>query len=340
MAAVAGVDLVFTNRQKGEIVARLSERLGVEPARNPDQDVFDPMLPLLGRTRASIKIQEGCDQVCAYCIVPTVRGRERSVPVAEIVAQANDASERGCKEIVLTGTQLGSYGFDMEATSLSGMLRTLLRETDVPRIRVSSLQPQEITDELLGLWSDSADRLCPHFHIALQSGSDAVLKRMRRRYTADDFLSAVERVRNAVPGVAITTDVIAGFPGESDRDFEDTVAVLGAAAFADLHVFPYSVRPGTSAAHFDEQVPDQVRAERAAAIRELGAREFRQFRAGLVGQAHSVLWERDEPAGGLTANYVRVRLDRQLRTGRARANEIEDVVLGEFEGGLINATPA
>ncbi|MCH7734876.1 MAG: radical SAM protein, partial [Chloroflexi bacterium] len=113
VAALAGVDLVITNRQKGEIVERLSERLGVQPTRNPDQDVFDPMLPLLGRTRASIKIQEGCDQVCAYCIVPTVRGRERSVPVAEIVAQANEASERGCKEIVLTGTQLGSYGFDL-----------------------------------------------------------------------------------------------------------------------------------------------------------------------------------------------------------------------------------
>ncbi len=344
VAALAGVDLVITNRQKGEIVERLSERLGVQPTRNPDQDVFDPMLPLLGRTRASIKIQEGCDQVCAFCIVPTVRGRERSVPVAEIVAQANEASERGCKEIVLTGTQLGSYGFDLarkgtNRPDLPGMLRTLLRQTEVPRIRVSSLQPQEITDELLELWSESASRLCPHFHTALQSGSDAVLKRMRRRYTADDFLSALERVRDAVPGVAITTDVIAGFPGESGNDFENTVAVLGAAAFADLHVFPYSVRAGTSAAHFDDQVPDQVRAERAAAIRALGARDFRLFREALAGQAHSVLWERDDPADGLTANYVRVRLDPQLRTGRARANQIEDVVLGELEDGLIIGTP-
>ncbi|MCH8102302.1 MAG: tRNA (N(6)-L-threonylcarbamoyladenosine(37)-C(2))-methylthiotransferase MtaB [Chloroflexi bacterium] len=353
VAALAGVDLVITNRQKPEIVARLSERLAIKPALNtarksglnPNGDVFDPMLSLLGRTRASIKIQEGCDQVCAYCIVPTVRGRERSVPVAEIVDQANQASERGCKEIVLTGTQLGSYGFDMEGTSLPDMLRTLLRETGVQRVRVSSLQPQEITDELLELWSDSASvRLCPHFHIALQSGSDAVLERMRRRYTADGFLSAVRRVRDAVPGVAITTDVIAGFPGETDEDFENTVAVLEAAAFADLHVFPYSARPGTSAAHFGEQVPDQVRAERAAAIRELGARDFRHFREALAGQTHTVLWERDDPADGLTANYVRVRLDPHFRsrrgTGRARANAIEDVILGEFNDGLMMATPA
>jgi threonylcarbamoyladenosine tRNA methylthiotransferase MtaB len=341
VAALAGVDLVITNREKAEIVARLSERLGVKPARNSDQDVFDPMLSLLGRTRASIKIQEGCDQVCAYCIVPAVRGRERSVPAAEIVDQANQASERGCREIVLTGTQLGSYGFDMEGTNLPGMLRTLLQETDVPRIRVSSLQPQEITDDLLGLWNDSAgDRLCPHFHMPLQSGSDAILKRMRRRYSADGFLGAVRRVRDAVPGVAITTDVIAGFPGESDDDFENTVAVLEAAAFADLHVFPYSTRPGTSAAHFDEQVPDRVRAERAAAIRELGARDFRQFREALTGQAHTVLWERDDPAEGLTANYVRVRLDAQMQAGRARANAIEDVILGDLDGDSVIATPA
>jgi threonylcarbamoyladenosine tRNA methylthiotransferase MtaB len=229
----------------------------------------------------------------------------------------------------------------MEGANLPTMLRTLLQETDVPRIRVSSLQPQEITVELLELWDVSAGgRLCPHFHIPLQSGSDAILERMRRRYSGDDFLRAVTLARDSVPGAAITTDVIAGFPGETERDFENTIAVVESAALADLHVFPYSARPGTSAAHFDEHVPDQVRAERAAVLRDKGADGFRQFREALAGQTHAVLWERDDPATGLTASYVRVRLDPQLRAGRARANTIEDVVISQLDGDTVLATPA
>ena len=165
------------------------------------------------RTRSMIKIQEGCDQVCAYCIVPKVRGRERSIPPQEIIDRINAASDRGCREVVLTGTQLGTYGFDLPGLTLSKLLRSILEETSVPRIRVSSLQPQETSPDLLNLWSNG--RLCPHFHMPLQSGCDATLRRMRRRYTSAEYADAATRVRGAVDDVSITADIIAGFPGET-----------------------------------------------------------------------------------------------------------------------------
>ena len=178
---------------------------------------------LPGRTRAMVKIQEGCDQVCAYCIVPRVRGRERSIAPEDIIRQVRRAIEEGCREVVLTGTQLGTYGFDLPGVDLNNLVRRILEETDIARLRVSSLQPQEIDEDLLLIWADHP-RLCPHFHVPLQSGSDAVLKAMRRRYTTSRFAATVRLIRSMVPGAGITTDLIVGFPGEGDREFGDSLA--------------------------------------------------------------------------------------------------------------------
>jgi threonylcarbamoyladenosine tRNA methylthiotransferase MtaB len=266
--------------------------------------------PTTLRTRAMVKIQEGCDQVCAYCIVPRVRGRERSVPPDEIVGEIDRYVALGYKEVVLTGTQLGSYGFDLPGIDLTGLLRRVLAETDVVRLRVSSLQPQELDGDLLKVWED--ERVCPHFHIPLQSGSDAVLRRMRRRYTAEAYRHAVDTVLRTVSGASITTDVIAGFPGETSEDFQATYELCEGVGFASMHVFPYSARPGTSAAHFEDQVAAEDRSERARQLVALAKRGAAEFRRRQIGDVRPVLWETTTRAdgrelwSGLTDNYIRV----------------------------------
>ena len=288
-----------------------------------------------------IKIQEGCDQVCAYCIVPKVRGRERSIPPAEIVSAVQRYVSAGFKEITLTGTQLGTYGFDLEGIDLPGLVDRVLAETDLPRLRVSSVQAHEISPDLLMRWPNS--RLCPHFHVPLQSGSDPVLKAMRRRYDTDTFRKAVAFIRQRVPGAAITTDVIAGFPGETERDHAAGLDLVRELGFADAHVFPYSRRPGTSAHHMPDQVAPSDKRRRAAELSAAATAGFEQFRAAMGGQVRPVLWETAKPSGdrtmlwsGLTDNYVRVSTE----SGSDLANTITPARLGELDGKTVRATVA
>ncbi len=289
------------------------------------------------RTRSMIKIQEGCDQVCAYCIVPKVRGRERSIPPRDIIDRINAASDRGCREVVLTGTQLGTYGFDLPGLSLFHLLRAILEQTSVPRIRVSSLQPQEISPDLLDLWSD--ERLCPHFHMPLQNGCDATLRRMRRKYTSAEYASAAAKVRSAVKDVAITADIIAGFPGETDHEFQESFTFAESMNFADMHVFPYSPRPGTSAAHFDAKVSPAVTKARVGQLIALSQRQSTSYRSDLLGATRLVLWESGSLTGdgpiyrGLTDNYVRVH----TASDRDLANCITDATLLTIEADSILA---
>ena len=256
--------------------------------------------------------------MCAYCIVPKVRGRERSIPLDEVVRKIDGYTNRGYKEVVLTGTQLGSYGFDLEKTDLTSLIRYILDQCDMARLRVSSLQAHEIDECLLGLWSD--DRLAPHFHLPLQSGSDVVLKRMRRRYDSRQFLDAVSAIRKAVPNAAVTTDVIAGFPGETEGDFEQTYSLCREVGFSAMHVFPYSSRPGTSAAHFPDDVPSQVKSERVGRLITLSQKQGTDYRSRFVGTSRRVLWEsrKADKWVGLTDNYIRVTAHSNLEL----ANEI------------------
>ena len=323
-ASLHSVDLVLGNARKPELVEAVAARLTVDLTPGAfGRDVIPPAA-LLGRTRASVKIQEGCDQVCAYCIVPKVRGRERSVSVDEIVDQVRRLEAAGCREVVFTGTQLGHYGFDLgDGVDLAFLLRSVLATTEMPRMRVSSLQPPEIDDRLLELWvAEGEGRLCPHFHVPLQSGSDGILRRMRRTYTSDEFLQKVEFLRTKVAGCGITTDVIAGFPGETDEDHERSVSVMRAAEFSDAHVFPYSARPGTSANHFDEQLEPGIKAERAAVLREISAASALRFRDAMIGEVRSVLWEGRRGRAGLTDNYVKVRLDSVDERGDGLIEEV------------------
>lgn len=338
---LSATDLVIPNTRKSEIVSIVSSRTGLEWQNSIGAVVTTEQF--LGRTRGAVKIQEGCNQVCSYCIVPKVRGRERSIPKSEIISQIQEMSSAGCQEVILTGTQLGSYGFDLEATGLVDMIRSVLEETDIRRLRVSSLQPAEFSDELLDLWNGvGKDRLCPHFHIPLQSGSDRILERMRRRYTGDGYLSAVSAAKTAVDGCSVTTDVISGFPGESEDDHKRTLVVLEAAELADSHIFPYSIRPGTSAAHFDDQIDVRVRTRRAEELRTVADEMARTHRSSFVGSVRSVLWEGARGTSGLSDNYLRVRLEPGEITAAPKGSVrgvVEDIRFNRLEGLQIIGSP-
>ena len=335
------VSLVVGNREKPELAAlAIAER----NRQHGDGPTF-PLISqaeigpgILRRSRVMVKIQEGCDQICAYCIVPKVRGRERSIPPDELIAAVRRHVANGFREVTLTGTQLGTYGFDLEGVDLSLLLGRLLAETGVPRLRVSSLQAHEITLDLLGRWKDP--HLCPHFHVPLQSGSDATLKAMRRRYDADTYRKAVNTIRDTVPGSSITTDVIVGFPGESGTDHDDSLELVTEMSFSDCHVFPYSQRPGTTAHYLPGQVDPREKRRRAAEMSDAAERGFVAYRQGMVGQTRRVLWETARPVddglpvwSGLTDNYVRV----STQTGDDLADRITPARLAGLDGKVMCA---
>ncbi len=301
------VTMVAGNAEK----MRLPELLGIYGA---EPETTGPRVP--GRTRAFVKIQEGCNQVCAYCIVPKTRGRERSVPVESLITQVKNRAAEGYREVVLTGTQLGSYGFEFGPNLhnqpwYETLIRRILDETSVERLRMSSLQPQEISPGLIDLYAQG--RLCPHVHMPLQAGSDGVLKRMRRRYDTASYAKAVASLRAAAPDISITTDIIVGFPGESDEEFEEGRRFAEGIGFADMHVFPYSSRPGTSAAFMPNHIPDGAKQARGAQMLLAAKESARAYRQGMVGKLVRVLWEGTARGQGLQTwtghaeNYIQVR---------------------------------
>lgn len=252
------------------------------------------------RTRALLKVEDGCDVFCAYCIVPHARGVPRSVPLAEAVAEARRLVASGVAEIVLTGINLGRYRDDATGGDLAALVEAIAA-TGVARLRLSSIEPPDLSERLLGVLA-ATPAACEHLHVPLQSGSDAVLCAMRRSYTIADYEERIAAARAALPGLAVTTDVMAGFPGETDVDAAVTLAACERIGFAKLHVFRYSERPGTPAAQMPGRVPPQLRAKRAGALRELGERLRRDFVATRIGRPAEVLVERIEPATALAAD--------------------------------------
>jgi threonylcarbamoyladenosine tRNA methylthiotransferase MtaB len=281
----------------------------------------------IDRTRAYVKVQDGCSFHCTYCIIPRARGPERSLAPEVVLADVRRALAAGHREIVLTGINIGTYdgGWSergargshvRSALSLAGLVRRILAETPVERIRLSSIEPQHVDDELLAAWTrEGAGRCLPHVHLPLQSGDDGVLRRMGRRYTAADYARVVERVRAAIPGVAVHADVIAGFPTEDDAAFERSLVFIRGLDPAGLHVFRYSARPGTPATRMAGQVAEPVRKARAAALLAEAAAARARFAAGAAGGRRLVLFEApadpaDPAAGwlGHAENYVLVRV--------------------------------
>jgi len=321
LAQIEGVDLVLDNSQKPHLLRLLEESGSLS---RPVYAHRGSTAPAGFRTRAFIKVHDGCNSFCSYCIVPLVRGREKSVPVDQVVAEVRHRVAEGYNEVVLTGTKLGSYNY--EGAGLKELLQRILKETEVARLRLSSLQPQEISPELIELWHDN--RLCRHFHLSLQSGSEAVLKRMKRRYTVGEYQQAVTLIRGMVPQVAITTDIIVGFPGETEEEFEQSFEFCRQMQFARIHVFSYSPRQGTEAALMTDRVGDGVKRERSQRMLALAGESAQNFRQRFLDKTLLVLWEKQTGGiwSGLTDNYIRV----YTRSSEDLTNQILQVKLTEL----------
>ncbi|MBN1139206.1 MAG: tRNA (N(6)-L-threonylcarbamoyladenosine(37)-C(2))-methylthiotransferase MtaB [Anaerolineae bacterium] len=335
LSSLPGVELVVGNRQK----ERLADLLG-----RAEGDGVDRPIPH-SRTRAFVNIQDGCDNACTYCVIRLARGPQRSRTLAEILADVQARVEVGCQEVVLTGVHIGAYGRDLPAADdgsaapdLWGLVARLLSETDIARLRLSSIEPWDLPEWALRSWADP--RLCPHLHLPLQSGSDAVLRRMGRRYTAAQFAALIAAARAAIPDLAVTTDLIVGFPGETGAEFAESLALVEALGFARAHVFPYSARPGTVAAGLPGQILPRAKAERAQAMRAVAAAGERAFCQRFVGRTMSVLWETSRPGedgplwNGLTGNYLRV----QAACPADLANRITPARLVALEGRALQGS--
>ena len=314
----------------------------------------------LSPTRAFVKVQDGCNNFCTYCIVPWVRGRSQSRPIKTVLADIYEKEQAGYKEIVLSGINLGAYqdgeieshghgltsvgiyasarrervaseklglvGPNFERRELikielADLMEKILTETKVPRIRLSSLQPQNFSPKFIEIFKN--DRVCPHLHLSLQSGSEKILKKMGRPYTARDYLAMTRRLKQIKPNLALTTDIIVGFPGETEEDFQDSVEIAREVGFSKIHVFPFSARPGTKAADFKSTIPYSVKQQRSAGLRALSDELGQQFREREIGQTRQVLFE--EKKGdfwvGFTENYLKV----QVKSKNDLRNEIRTV---------------
>ena len=305
-----------------------------------------------GRSRAFVKVQDGCNQFCAFCVIPTTRGRESNAAIDHVLADIRARVAEGYKEVVITGPQIGSFGQyppipefrrnpDGYDGRLHGLVERILSDTDLPRLRVSSIQPQDITPRLLDAFRDP--RVCSHVHLALQNGSDAVLERMGRRYRIKEYREAVRRFRESVPGIAITTDVMVGFPGETQDLFEESYSFCREMAFAAIHVFPYSPRPGTRAYNFELLVDVEGKKSRMSRMLDLAEESAKSYRRSFIGKALEILWEEKalldgvEHWSGLTDNYIRV----YTQDAGIAENEItRGVAAGEVGKGLLVATPS
>ncbi len=357
-AKFPGVELVADNSAK-EMLHTLLEPWSAEFSDPDDlsriQPHGTPFAPASteeegGRTRAFVKVQDGCQNRCTFCIVTALRGDSRSRTTAEVVSEVQGLVDGGYREAVLTGVHLGAFGRDLDGgqrSDLKELTAAILTDTDIARLRLSSLEPWELADGFFDLWQRWPGRLCPHLHLPLQAGTDAQLRRMARRCTVASFRQLAADARAAIPNLIITTDLIVGFPGESDADFEEGLQFVEEMRFAHAHIFPFSARTGTAAAEFDGQVKKAVKRERSRRMHQVAARSGQLERTRYVGATRPVLWEGSgQPLtdqadtllwSGLTDNYLRVTA--QAPAGTDLSNRITPVRLDELHGETLYGEP-
>ena len=341
VAALMGVDLVVSNEDKDDLVARVIER--AEDWQMPQLAEEPDSQPLFveGRTRAFIKVQDGCRNRCTFCIVTIARGKERSRSVDEVVEEINALHAQGFQEAVLAGVHLGGYGSDI-GSSLSELVSAVLDRTTIPRVRLGSLEPWDLPDGFWSLWRRS-DRLCAHLHLPLQSGSDSVLRRMARRCFTERYAELVSEARAVIPHLNITTDLIVGFPGETEEEWAQTLEYVERIGFGHIHIFAYSAREGTTAARMKGQLPKATKRARSRDAHGLAERMKNEHLTRFVGRFQDVLWEggsEEMPDGqarvfGYTDNYLRV--EATVAGGRDLTNRITPVLITEVvEGGRLS----
>ena len=309
-----GIDLVGGTGQRMEFLRQLltaaekKTRVLVDDALHRHEFEILPAGGQMSRTRAMLKVEDGCRNFCTYCIIPFARGPVRSLPISEAVAQTGQLAAEGYQEVVITGIEISSWGQDLDGEkSLVDLLEAVSAAAGEMRLRLGSLEPRTITEDFCRR-AAKLTNLCPHFHLSLQSGCDETLRRMNRRYDTERFYKSVTLLREFFPGVAITTDLITGFPGETEEEFQKTLDFIRRCEFAQIHVFPYSVRPGTRAAAM-EQLPKSVKEERAARAGEVAAQLHEQYLQSCVGQVYPVLFEQPGREGEFTGhapNYMEV----------------------------------
>ncbi len=332
-----GVRVVLGNQRRSEVVQLLDEARAknavVSAVGNLRNAPFEYLCVTRheGKTRAVMKIQEGCDRWCTYCIIPSVRGPIRSMPLKQVAAEAKRLADAGYVELVLTGIHMASYGRESGDTLIDA-IRVVHDTEGVQRVRLGSLEPIVVTEEFCAALKNMP-KVCPQFHLSLQSGSDGVLKRMRRRYTAQEYMDALEKLRAALPNCAVTTDVLTGFPRENEQEAQETLEFVEKARFARIHVFPYSRRAGTIADKMPDQVPQHVKHERAAKLIELGNKLEADYAKELIGTVQPVLFEvcTGDAAEGYTPQYVRVRAD-------GIPGQVKNVRIERVEGTLAFGT--
>ncbi len=334
------IDLAVGNNKKSEIVEILNSFLD---ARGDDKtlggtSVVDinntheyeemQLTNMPEHTRAYIKIQDGCNQFCSYCVIPYARGRVRSRDIQDILTEIKGLIQKGCKEVVLTGIHISSYGVDKQSEGLVELVERIADLSGIERIRLGSLEPRIITEENV-IRLAAIDKLCPHFHLSLQSGCDSVLKRMNRHYTAEEFRNGVRLLREHFDRPAITTDIIVGFPGETEEEFEQCRKFADEIEFYEMHVFKYSPRKGTVAAGMKEQLTDREKSERSDVLIEMTKRQSEVYRSLFIGNEVGVLWEDMEEIKG--KNYMIGHTDRYVRVAVAEDNTIfKRAVSGEI----------
>lgn len=342
------VDIVIGNDRKHDLV-RLLEEYSMDSVNDTVDDINDGKHDFeelfidqtKEHTRAFIKVQDGCNQFCSYCIIPYARGRVRSRRFENVIAEVERLAANGFKEVVLTGIHLSSYGVDFEeATGLLELIQAVNAVKGIERIRLGSLEPKIVTEHFVSELS-KLDKICPHFHLSLQSGCDATLKRMNRKYTTKEYERGCELLRKYFVHPAITTDVIVGFPGETEEEFEQTKAYLEHIHFYEMHIFKYSKRKGTRAAVMPDQIDEQVKAARSEKLIALGHDMSKEFRKFYIGKNEEVLFEEKAVIGdkeyfvGYTKEYVKVakktdeNLENQIVSGRISGMLTDEILLFE-----------
>jgi len=309
--ALLGVDLVVSNKDKDQLVEKTLSELNMDTMPTMATDPGETSLFTRGRQRAFIKVQDGCRYRCTFCIVTVARGEEVSRTIQTVVDEINELHQQGITEAILTGVHLGGYGSDL-GINLSDLIKAILAETDIPRLRLGSLEPWELPDDFFELFHNP--RLMPHLHLPLQSGSDTVLRRMARRCKTEEFSAIVQKLRAEIPHFNITTDIIVGFPGETEQEWQDSYNFIKQTGFGHIHIFTYSRREGTKAANLPEQISDDIKKQRSRQLHELANNMKLQFFKDNLGQEFSVLWEGysiaqddgSQQVFGYTPNYLRV----------------------------------